>query len=95
MGCQLNRPSLVITLTLLWTDNLNDSTGTRQRHPFFNVCKVLKSPMLSARVAILICAHTMNARVFFFARASGSAKTLSQGPKADGGVIESQKPRSS
>ena len=37
----------------------------------------------------------MNARVFFFARASDSAKTLSQGPRADGGVVESQKPRSS
>ena len=32
---------------------------------------------------------------FFFARASYSAKTLSQGPKADGDVVESQKPRSS
>ena len=37
----------------------------------------------------------MNARVFSFARASYSDKTLSQGPKEDGGVVESQKPRSS
>ena len=33
--------------------------------------------------------------VFFLARASYSAKTLSQGPEADGEVVESLKPRSS
>ena len=37
----------------------------------------------------------MNTPVLFPARASDSAMTLSQGPKADGGVVESQKPRSS